>query len=119
MPFFLFVLSLHCGTQAFSSGAGGLAAERGLELRAHRLWRGGLVPQPGIEPVSPALGRWGNPHFLLVMISLRCYFFSLSLDCKVLIDFFQYVFINEAVVCHRVSEPDSEPESQPVHLPGI
>ena len=71
------------------------------------LWYVGLVPQPGIEPVSPALGRWGNPRLPLV-ISLRCYYFSLSLDYKVLIDFFQCVFINEAVVCHRGSEPDSE-----------
>ena len=67
-----------------------------------------LVPQPGIEPVSPALGRWGNPCLPLVIISLRCYFFSLSLDYKVLIDFFQCVLINEAVVCHRGSESDSE-----------
>ena len=67
-----------------------------------------LVPQPGIEPMSPALGCWGNPRLPLVIVSLRCYFFSLSSDYKVLIPFFQCVFINEAVACHRGSEPGSE-----------
>lgn len=61
---------------------------------------GTLVPNQGIEPMSPALGRWGNPHLPLVVILGVT--FSLSSDYKVLIPFFS-VFINEAVACHRGS----------------
>ena len=43
-------------------------------LRLHCVACGLLVPQPGIEPVSPALGAWSANHWTTREVPLRTLF---------------------------------------------